>query len=738
MSIKSLNDIAAIKAYLERIGAEPRSLKSAVVKEDHGEYWTDKAIIRFQRDGAIIAPTGFEPTDAERVQIAEGISSASWPTPMKIADLSGNEPWKGAPKEDVFVFRDESNMITMVQVRTQRKKRNGELDKAYIPWTYWSDGDWRSCEPDGLLPLFNLERIGGNAIAVIHEGAKAARHAQWLVDAKTRDAKDALAAHPWGEYFEHAVHLGWIGGALNPTRTDWSPIKKAGIIHVYIVADNDRPGRNAVPIIAESLRVPTSLVQFREEFPPGFDLADAFPKNMFREISGQKFYTGPAFLDCEHPATWATDLVTIDGKSKAVLRESFVGQWVYCEGADLFINRYRPELQRTEAALNRALAPFSHTKDTAQLIAKSFDGRHVELCYRPDLQGAMVTAEGTSAINLHVKCRIRSKVGDVSPFIRFLEYLVPSKTEQRHLQRWLATLIARPAVRMGYGMLMISEKQGIGKTTLAEKILAPLVGPWNVSFPSEADLTSQFNEWCACKRLVVVSEIYSGSSWKVYNGLKSIITDGKVTVNVKYQRQYKVDNWVHIFACSNSKRALKIQDEDRRWFRPELTEISWPSEKFIELRKWIDSGGLQIIKHWAENFQDYVGAHEQAPMTASKQEMIEASRSEAQQEAIALADALMEQAEPSALAMKDVQAWCANHQDGRMHETDYELRKAMMIVGVTTLEKRVSIAQRKQHVLLNAAMADLLKNINDPKEVRTLVLKHLRSCSSLMPTEEPL
>jgi hypothetical protein len=737
MTINTIGDIPEIKSYLDRVGAKARSLTTAVVEEKHGSYWIDRVVIRIKHDGTIQAPEKYAPTDIERELIAAAIKSAKWPTLVRPPNLKGSEPFlSDVDSKDVFLFRGEDNQITMVQVRKEFKRRGGGVKKVYLTFTFWSDGVWRNCEPDGELPLFNLEKLKGNSVAFIHEGAKAARHVQSMVESLTVDARSALDAHPWGKDLSGAVHLGWVGGALNPGRTDWSPLKKAGINWVFIVADNDKPGRSAVPFIAEQLRTTTMLVQFRQEFPPCFDLADAFPDEMFVEIGGQRFYNGPQFDDCLHPATWATDKVLIDRKPKLFLRDCFKGEWVYCQGPDLFIHRYRTELQRNEAMLNRALAAFSHSKETAQLIAASFDGRHMGLCYRPDLPDTMVTADETSAINLHEKSRVPSSAGDDTPFREFLEYLVPDKGERRHLMRWIATLIARPEVRMGYGLLMISEKQGIGKTTLAEQILAPLVGERNVSYPSENDLTNPFNEWCACKRLVIISEIYSGHSWKVYNGLKSIITDSKVTVNIKYQRQYKVDNWVHLFACSNSKRALKIQDEDRRWFRPELTETSWAATKFVALRKWLASGGLQIVKNWAEKFGDYVGAHEQAPMTASKQEMIEASRSEAQKEAISVAEALMDRTGPTALAMTDVRAWCASRNEGRMHDTDYELRKAMIIVGALTIEKRISIAQRKQHVLINAALAALLKDLNDPKEVRNLVVQHLKSCLDLMQFRE--
>jgi hypothetical protein len=35
---------------------------------------------------------------------------------------------------------------------------------------------------------------------------------------------------------------------------------------------------------------------------------------------------------------------------------------------------------------------------------------------------------------------------------------------------------------------------------------------------------------------------------------------------------YRVDNWVHAFACSNSPRALKLSMDDRRWLVPKVRE----------------------------------------------------------------------------------------------------------------------------------------------------------------------
>lgn len=731
MKIKELTDVPAVRDYLNRVGAEPRSLKGAVVRQTAGKYWRDLATIRFSKDGDIECSTlEHSPTDLERQLIKGALSSVIWPQPKKLSRLINQPDMMKDAANEIFEFRDTDGLIVMVQVRIQIKD-----DKIYVPWTYWDDDVWRQCEPDGPLPLFGLDKIGDNTTVFIHEGAKAARAMQEMVDNPDREGKKRLAEHPWGRELDGAVHVGWIGGALNPYRTNWGVLKAQGIKRAYIVADNDEPGRTAVPAIAQHLRMPTFSVQFTDEFPKSFDLADPFPKSMFSRGAGERVYIGPSFRDCLHPATWATDIVPPKkegGRPGHVLRDSFKGMWAYIEEADMFVCTHMPEIMRAEAILNKMLASFSHVNDTCRLIVKAYQGRSTRVCYRPDVEGLKVTFRGSSAINLHVPTNIRSQAGDPKPFLEFMEYMFVNETERHEALRWCATLIARPDIRMNYGMLLISEKQGVGKTTLGSAILAPLVGIQNVGFPGENDVTSAFNEWVAHKRLAIVNEIYSGSSWRAYHALKSVITDKDITVNQKYMRQYVIENWCHVLASSNSMRALKMENDDRRWFYPEVTEVAWPRDKFDALRKWLNAGGLSIIKHWAEQFGNYVNQSDRAPMTERKREMIEGSRSEAQQEAAALAESLKDLGRPAGLLIKDVVGWVRNHVQGKVYDTDYELRRAMTECGLTPWQKRIKVHGRLQYAIINAQLLDLAQRSDEPVNV---IRDHLIKCTDIMEGE---
>jgi len=697
MKISGLYDIPEVAQYLRRFKAEPSGLKSAVIREKRGKYFKEAGRIDFDDDGTIYATEGYEPTEDERNQIKEAFSRVEFPNYKKLANAINLPPQLAeADIESIFEFRDQFGQITMLQHRLD--PRTDTEEKRYVPWTYWDDDKWRPAEPPNKLPLYGLETIGDHTTVFIHEGAKAARACQRIV-AENKE-------HPWLEELKAGAHLGWSGGAFNPHKTDWEVLNRLGVKRAYIVSDNDKPGREAVAKISVHLRMQTFHVQFTDEWPAAFDLADPFPKRMFSKIDGKKFYIGPSFDACVHPATWMTDQIKQPkGKPITIIRPHVTEEWAYVPEADLYVNVERPHILGTDTVVNKMLAAFSHVADTCRLLNSTYSGRMARLCYRPDVAGRKVTEGETSAINMHMPSSVKAAVGDAQPFIDFMEYLVPREDERREVLRWCATLIARPEIRMGYGLLMITETQGVGKTTLSNRILAPLVGVNNVGYPTENDIVeSQFNSWMANRRLVVVAEIYSGHSWKAYNKLKTYITDTEIMVNEKNMKRYKTENWAHFFASSNSPKAMKIEDSDRRWLCPTLTEAKWPIKRFDEFNSWLNSGGLAIVKHWAEQYGDYVARGEPAPMTSKKKEMIAASRTPEEIMAAELAERMIFMNVKAALTTRELEIWAARENKGKVFSTAHDLRKAMVAEGMLQYHKRIRVAGTLQYVLLSPAL----------------------------------
>lgn len=763
MKIKSIDELPSVKKYLSRIGAEARGLRTAVIKVTiKNKYWREVASIKFNENGEtgkdekgkkkknavvkVYSPEGdaseFEPTETEEVAILEDLKSVSWPTIQPIKNIQNPPPAvKNAGEGNVFEFRNEAGDIVMLQVRMEQDATDGGREKVYIPYTYWSDNEWRCAEPDGPLPLFNAHKLKNAALIYVHEGARTADVMQRMVEAMTRQEREKLENHPWSEEMAAGVHVGWIGGAMNAHRTDWSPINRSTAKRVIIVPDNDEPGIEAVNDISERVRRETLHIQWdSSKMPLGWDMADPWPASLFVKGDEEKLvYTGPSMRELLQPATWATDLVQgASGRPAIVIRPHFMGQWRYVEKIDGFVCVERPDLVYTDAKFNKVMTSFSHTKNLSQYILREYNGKTIGLSYRPDVPHREIYSGSQPTINLHIPCMIPAHDGPIDPFLEYMNYMFPNEAERDEMLRWCATLIARPDVRMGYGLLLVSVTQGIGKTTLGERVLRPLVGGSNVSSPGEKQIVeSQFNSWAAAKRLIIVNEIYAGKSWKAYHSTKPLITDPTIEVNEKFMPTVMLENWAHVFACSNSLAALKIEKTDRRWFLPELSETVWPLEKFAELHRYLRGGGLSFIRRWAQRFEEktgmtYVSPGEFAPMTARKQASIEESMSEAQKECAALANVLNEKGQGAegsfgAVPMVEVKQWIRQTTGtNRIYDSERELRQAMIEQGCRQFEKRLTVAGRKDYIIINSKLSDHLKSlhVNDrSKAVREAMMR---------------
>ncbi|MFZ5715900.1 MAG: primase-helicase family protein [Bradyrhizobium sp.] len=679
-----------LRSYIARIGAKQRSLRRFVIEGDgppeYGTMLPILAEIELGNGTFTCNNTAFAPTDEDLKAIKAETENFSWPRSipfllhhideLKRALASDNSEWCefAAPTGDHFVF-----------VQQRRETANGKM---YLPWTYWSDKVWRQLEPEGSLPLYNLPAAaGGWRYIAIHEGGMTAKRVAAM-------CRDKNSKHPWINSLRDYQHMGWPGGAERPHCVDWAPIQRLPYdTEIVLVGDNDAVGENALSKISRILNRPLKAVRFDNNFKAGFDLADEMPK-VNHWWDGDK-YKGPSFEEFIAPATWATNKVTTgkQGRPTFVARKEFAMEWIVCTSPAVFINRAQPSRLLTEKEFNRSVRPFSDADETGRLLEGNLACQVDEIAYSPREVGGTFTSGGKRFFNTYSPSRIKPKPGNAQPLEDFFEELVPNLEDRGKLKRWCATLIARPNLRMEYGVLLVSRAQGVGKSTLGERILAPLVGLHNVSFPSAKTLTeSAYNSWLAQKRLAVVQEMYTGHSRATYDRLKSEMTERYVEVNRKYIDEHRIENWIHIFACSNSKQALFIDDDDRRWFVPAVTEApKWKQDDWKRFHGWLEAEGLSITAQWAEDYvteKGAIGAGERAPSTSAKRHVIEATRGAVQQLACDFFEYVKDyqQQIPGEVvfAIDDLQFWFAERlrldiTDGRLKKLT--LRQALVTAG---------------------------------------------------------
>ena len=620
------NNIPPLKAYIDRIGAHQLNFMTFMIRIKHGNYYEEKAMIKLNRKGEIkCSSKEYAPTEEEEVAISGVFSVMAFPKHIPASTISALKP-KIKNSDDHYVFYD-NNRKDIIMVQERRINEDGT--KSYIPWSFFDDGEWRSLEPEGKLPFWKPKKKRNMPKIAIHEGAKAAQYVDDLVNNPRK--KKQLDAHPFGEELKQYEHWGIIGGALAPHRTNYKELDFEAPTDLIYICDNDSPGKSALRKFSKLYKKSIRGVLFDARWPTSWDLADEFPERFFDKEENNR-YTGPSLKDLSIPATWATEKVQGEERKIHVLNSNFIDDWMHCIKPEVFIHNDEPNVMYSVSEFNNLVAPFSDIADTARLVRNDVSNKGRVLRYDPSMpSGTYSHDEGEGEkrfINTYTKGRIEKIEGDYAPFIDYMDKLFPDPKDRHEVMRWCATLIARPDIKMKYGLLVISQMQGVGKTTLGECILRPIVGTHNSSIPEQEDIVdSQFNDWKAQKRLVVANEIYAGDSYKAYNKLKGLITDSTITINRKFCVPYTIDNWVHIYACSNSLRALKLEGDDRRWLVPMVTLEKRSDAYWEKFHNWLEKkGGLGKIMYWAEEFLKEnkpvsKGAH--APSTGFKKEVIE-------------------------------------------------------------------------------------------------------------------
>ena len=612
----------ALAAYIDsdRIKAEQLNFRRFMVKQYHGDhYYVEKVLIKIADEFEIeCRDPAYAPTEAEGAAIKAELAKAKFPKSVKATWAEVEQLQKsGLIKGALFAFPEGSReQVKMCQERID-KEDGGKL---YIPWTLFSDGGrtkWMAMEPDGPLPFWKPKQRRNKGSIMVHEGAKTAAFVDDLLNNPER--REERLKHPWADELGDYEHWGAIGGALAIHRSDYSELHREKIEgQVVYVCDNDFAGKEAVKTFSKMYGGPLKAIKFDNRFPVAWDLADPIPNALFHSNGSAK----RTLLSMAQPATWATKQLEKKkgepGRPGHVLTSHFKEEWLTAIKPGGFYHVQMTEYSFVKAdQFDTFIRSFSDIDDTHRLLAASCAGKAMSLQYEPGLKPGIYhddRARGTDFINTYVPpiikdyARDEAKLVDYSPFEEFMEKLLPVPDDRFKVSKWCATLVVKPGLKMHYGLLLIGEVQGVGKTTLG-RIVAELLGQTNVSWPSGASLEGRFNVWMAEKQLAVVNEIYAGHNIATYNKLKEVITDRTVKVEKKFLDEYYVNNHIHLFACSNSFKALKLDDKDRRWFLPRVTTDKQTLDYWTKFNDWLENDeGYRKVKLWAQHFVKEHGA----------------------------------------------------------------------------------------------------------------------------------
>lgn len=233
-----------------------------------------------------------------------------------------------------------------------------------------------------------------------------------------------------------------------------------------------------------------------------------------------------------------------------------------------------------------------------------------------------------NCINLWRGWGVEPSEGDIGPWNELLNHLFNGDAEMRHwFECWAAYPIQHPGVKLNSAVVFWSALQGVGKTLIGETI-GRIYGE-NFKTISAVELHSRFNGWARDCQFVLGEENSSADHRADSNKLKHLITGNTIFVEEKFQPSMEMPNRVNFIFTSNHPDAFYLEAHDRRFFVWSITAPKLSSEFYAGFVQWRDNGGTAaLMHHFMQMELSEFDPKASPPLTDSKREMIEISRSD--------------------------------------------------------------------------------------------------------------
>ena len=244
---------------------------------------------------------------------------------------------------------------------------------------------------------------------------------------------------------------------------------------------------------------------------------------------------------------------------------------------------------------------------------------------------------GRRGVNTYIPIKIITKPGDVTPFLRNMELMIPNENDRNIIYAYLAHNVKFPGRKIRWAP-MIQSTEGVGKGFLMEA-MERIIGEMYCYSPKAQELVnsgSTFNAWMRSKLLIVVNEIKVDERRELIEILKPMITDKRVEIQSKGIDQEMEDNPANWLFFSNFKDAIPVNQNGRRYAifysaiqsKADRIAVGMTDAYFSALFKWLYADGAAIIADWLMRHpitpDDMPGT---APDTSSTPSAIAISRS---------------------------------------------------------------------------------------------------------------
>jgi hypothetical protein len=166
----------------------------------------------------------------------------------------------------------------------------------------------------------------------------------------------------------------------------------------------------------------------------------------------------------------------------------------------------------------------------------------------------------------------------------------------KYLLRWLAHAVQRPGTAPGTVVVLKSEAEGTGKSTLI-RWMAQIIGQRHAAeFNTVEQLLGHFNAHLEPLVFIGVNEPSFAGDHAINRKLKSMVSDSQWMIEPKYMRPYPVRNVAHMMFTSNDSWAVSAGAHARRFFVLNVSDSRAGDHRYFKaLNEEADAGGLEAF-----------------------------------------------------------------------------------------------------------------------------------------------
>lgn len=300
--------------------------------------------------------------------------------------------------------------------------------------------------------------------------------------------------------------------------------------------------------------------------------------------------------------------------------------------AEVLEGKSQPETRPSDLALNVLTIP-----TVAQRM-------YMPTLYEDELSDPVFEIDGIRYINSYSPAGVPDMPEIISPsgervierIERHLAHLFRSPRDRVLLMDWIAYIV-QTSQRVNWAPI-IQGVSGDGKTWFGEMLKAVL-GMNNVFVLKGRALEEQYNGWAEGHQVVFIEEVrlHGKNRFDAVNNLKTNITNSTVEIRKMRTDTYNVINQTSYFIATNFRDAMPLDPTDTRYFpmfsrwqrKEEIEEFKVQNPDYYnDLYAALNEPG--VIRKWLmeRTLSDEFNASQRAPVSASRREMIDLSRTE--------------------------------------------------------------------------------------------------------------